>query len=73
LNRNAGAVKSVDPDESALALSFEDNRIMALLLGEHDAHLAQIEHRLGVAIAKTANWPEPCCCIFIPKPHAAAK
>jgi phosphate starvation-inducible protein PhoH and related proteins len=55
LNRNAGAVKSVDPDESALSLSFEDNRIMALLLGEHDAHLAQIEHRLGVAITPRGN------------------
>jgi phosphate starvation-inducible protein PhoH and related proteins len=55
LNRNAGAVRSLDPDESALSLAFEDNRIMALLLGEHDAHLAQIEHRLGVAITPRGN------------------
>ncbi len=55
MNRNAGALKSLDPDESALSLAFEDNRIMALLLGEHDAHLAQIEHRLGVAITPRGN------------------
>ena len=55
MNRNAGALKSLDPDESALSLAFDDNRIMALLLGEHDAHLAQIEHRLGVAITPRGN------------------
>ncbi len=55
MNRNAGALKSLDPDESALSLAFEDNRIMALLLGEHDVHLAQIEHRLGVAITPRGN------------------
>ncbi len=55
MNRNAGALKSLDPDESALSLAFEDNRIMALLLGEHDAHLAQIEHRLSVAITPRGN------------------
>ncbi|MDE2385033.1 MAG: PhoH family protein [Alphaproteobacteria bacterium] len=28
---------------------------MAILMGEHDAHLAQIEHRLGVAITPRGN------------------
>ena len=55
MNRNAVALRAAELDESALSLAFDDNRVMALLLGEHDAHLAQIEHRLGVAITPRGN------------------
>ncbi len=55
MNRNAVALRGAELDESALSLAFDDNRIMALLLGEHDSHLAQVEHRLGVAITPRGN------------------
>jgi phosphate starvation-inducible protein PhoH and related proteins len=55
LNRNALAVKAAETDEGSLSLTFEDNHVMALLLGEHDANLALIEHRLGVAINPRGN------------------
>ncbi len=55
MNRNAVALRAAETDESALSLAFDDNRVMALLLGEHDAHLAQIEHRLNVAITPRGN------------------
>ena len=55
MNRNAVALRAAELDESALSLVFDDNRVMTQLLGEHDAHLAQIEHRLGVAITPRGN------------------
>ena len=55
MNRNAVALRAAETDESALSLAFDDNHVMALLMGEHDAHLAQIEHRLGVAITPRGN------------------
>ena len=55
MNRNAVALRAAELDESALSLAFDDNRVMALLMGEHDAHLAQIEHRIGVAITPRGN------------------
>ena len=38
-----------------IILDFEDNRLLALLFGEHDRHLARIEERLGVAVASRGN------------------
>ena len=55
MNRNAVALRAAELDEGALSLAFDDNRVMAQLLGEHDSHLAQIEHRLGVAITPRGN------------------
>ena len=55
MNRNAVALRATELDEGALSLAFDDNRVMAQLLGEHDSHLAQIEHRLGVAITPRGN------------------
>jgi len=59
LNRNTVALRAAPTEESAheaaVSLAFDDNRIMALLLGEHDSHLAQIEHRLGLAITARGN------------------
>jgi len=36
-------------------LVFDDNRLLAPLFGEHDEHLALIEHRLGVDITPRGN------------------
>ena len=55
MNRNAVAVKAVERDEGSLSLAFDDNHIMALLMGEHDANIAHIEHRLGVALTARGN------------------
>lgn len=38
-----------------IILDFDDNRLLALLFGEHDRHLARIEERLGVAVASRGN------------------
>ena len=43
------------PDDKTYTLTFEDNRLLSLLFGEHDEHLALIEHRLGVAITPRGN------------------
>jgi phosphate starvation-inducible PhoH-like protein len=50
----AGAGSSAD-DRDLLTLSFEDNRLLTPLFGEHDEHLALIEHRLGVDIVPRGN------------------
>jgi phosphate starvation-inducible protein PhoH and related proteins len=55
LSPSANALKQQETEDGVLALSFEDNRILALLMGEHDAHLAVIEQRLGVAITPRGN------------------
>ena len=55
MNRNALAVRAAETEEGSLSLTFDDNHVMALLLGEHDSNLAQIEHRLGVAINPRGN------------------
>jgi phosphate starvation-inducible protein PhoH and related proteins len=51
----ANALKAQDHEDGALALAFDDNRILALLLGEHDAHVALIEQRLEVSITPRGN------------------
>jgi phosphate starvation-inducible PhoH-like protein len=43
------------PDDKTFTLTFEDNRLLSLLFGEHDEHLALIEHRLAVAITPRGN------------------
>jgi phosphate starvation-inducible protein PhoH and related proteins len=42
-------------DRDITTLVFDDNRLLAPLFGEHDEHLALIEHRLGVAITPRGN------------------
>ena len=44
-----------DDQDQTLTLSFDDNRLLSLLFGEHDEHLALIEHKLGVAITPRGN------------------
>ncbi|MGI9464536.1 MAG: PhoH family protein [Aestuariivirgaceae bacterium] len=39
----------------SLTLSFDDNRLLALMFGEHDQHLTLIENRLGVDITPRGN------------------
>ncbi|HEV7370146.1 PhoH family protein [Arenibaculum sp.] len=36
-------------------LQFDDNRLLALLYGEHDSHLARIETQLGVSLISRGN------------------
>ncbi|MCU0985784.1 MAG: PhoH family protein [Acetobacteraceae bacterium] len=48
----AGA--SADPHVT-LHLTFDDNALLPLLFGEHDRHLARIEHRLGVRLSGRGN------------------
>ncbi|MBC8036447.1 MAG: PhoH family protein [Rhizobiales bacterium] len=44
------------PDETdILTLAFDDNRLLSLVCGEHDEHLALIEHKLGVDITPRGN------------------
>ena len=38
-----------------MQLDFDDNRLLPLLFGAHDKHLAQIEQRLGVSLTSRGN------------------
>ncbi len=40
---------------SEIHIQFDDNRLLPLLYGEHDKHLAQIEQRLGVSLISRGN------------------
>ena len=40
---------------NSFTLSFDDNRLLALIFGEHDQHLTLIENRLGVDITPRGN------------------
>ena len=42
-------------DSNILTLSFDDNRLLSLLCGEHDENLAILEHRLAVDITPRGN------------------
>ena len=55
MSPSANAVKQQDSEDGVLSLAFDDNRVLALLMGQHDAHLAVIEQRLGVAITPRGN------------------
>lgn len=53
------------PATQRAEISFDDNRLLPLLYGEHDTHLLRIEHQLGVSLASRGNTvtikgsPEP--------------
>ena len=47
------AARSEDSD--ILTLSFDDNRLLSLLCGEHDENLAILEHRLSIDITPRGN------------------
>jgi phosphate starvation-inducible protein PhoH and related proteins len=42
-------------DSDTLTLAFDDNRLLSLVFGEHDEHIALIEHRLAVVITPRGN------------------
>jgi phosphate starvation-inducible protein PhoH and related proteins len=42
-------------DDKNFTLTFEDNRLLPEVFGEHDEHLALIEHRLAVSITPRGN------------------
>ena len=41
--------------ETRLEIAFDDNRLVPVLYGEHDAHLARLEHLLGVSLVSRGN------------------
>ncbi|MFC0409975.1 PhoH family protein [Roseomonas elaeocarpi] len=43
------------PGTRAVSLTFDDNALLPLLLGQHDRHIARIEQKLGVRIAARGN------------------
>ncbi|MGH6621014.1 MAG: PhoH family protein, partial [Alphaproteobacteria bacterium] len=45
--------KSAEP--VSVQLDFDDNRLLPLLYGAHDKHLAQIEQRLDVSLTSRGN------------------
>jgi phosphate starvation-inducible protein PhoH and related proteins len=47
--------RAQDAQDQTLTLAFDDNRLLPILFGEHDEHLALIEHRLGVAVTPKGN------------------
>ena len=44
-----------DPRPASLTLTFDDNRLLSAVFGEHDEHLALIEDRLGVDLTPRGN------------------
>ena len=42
-------------ETDTLTLAFDDNRLLSLVCGEHDEHLALIEHKLGLDITPRGN------------------
>ncbi len=51
----AGAQTDPEPEETGLIVTFDDNRLLPHLFGEHDQHLALIEDRLGVEVMPRGN------------------
>ena len=43
------------PGPDRRTVSFDDNRLLPALFGAHNAHLARIEHQLGVSLTDRAN------------------
>jgi phosphate starvation-inducible PhoH-like protein len=46
---------SQSTEPASLQIDFDDNRLLPLLFGAHDRHLAQIEQRLGVSLTSRGN------------------
>ena len=64
----AGKPAKVPDGASRLVIPFEDNRLLGQMLGEHDAHLALIEQKLGVEAhahgnVVTITGPKEACAI----------
>jgi phosphate starvation-inducible PhoH-like protein len=68
--RGSAAPRPAKPEKSAgkhrIVVPFDDNRLLAHLLGEYDSHLALIESRLGIEAhahgnVVTLTGPQPAC------------
>jgi phosphate starvation-inducible protein PhoH and related proteins len=68
--RGSAAQRPAKPEKSAgkhrIVVPFDDNRLLAHLLGEYDSHLALIESRLGIEAhahgnVVTLTGPQPAC------------
>jgi phosphate starvation-inducible PhoH-like protein len=46
---------SATPEQEKAHLQFDDNRLLPLLFGEHDRHLARIEQQLDVSLVSRGN------------------
>ena len=56
LQEFAGGKAGRNPEhQDLLTLTFDDNRMLASVFGEHDEHLALIESKLGVDITPRGN------------------
>jgi phosphate starvation-inducible PhoH-like protein len=51
----SSATQSPAPPSRSLTLTFADNALLALLLGDHDRHLTRIEQKLGARLACRGN------------------
>ena len=50
-----GNAKAKSKDQSKMVLEFEDNRLAAIIFGQHDQNLARIEERLDVVLINRGN------------------
>ncbi|MBL4640083.1 MAG: PhoH family protein [Kordiimonadaceae bacterium] len=50
-----GNTKAASKDKSKMVLEFEDNRLAAILFGQHDQNLARIEEQVGVVLINRGN------------------
>jgi phosphate starvation-inducible PhoH-like protein len=55
MNHVAPPAGSTADQHVTLHLTFDDNALLPLLFGEHDRHLARVEHRLGVKLSSRGN------------------
>jgi len=51
----AGKVKAPSQKPSTLQIEFDDNNLLPLLFGSHNAHLAKIEQKLDVSLNSRGN------------------
>ncbi len=54
-SEQTSANSEIDDNGDGLILTFDDNRLLPHLFGEHDQHLALIEDRLGVEVMPRGN------------------
>ena len=52
---SSSAASAGDGSDIRIVVPLEDNRLVPIVLGEHDAHLALIEQRLGVKAVANGN------------------
>jgi phosphate starvation-inducible PhoH-like protein len=49
------AISAASPHGKAVTLQFSDNKLLPLLLGDHDRHMVRIEQALGVRLSCRGN------------------